>query len=100
VTGEGLSLLLGYERLRSAVTASYAVVLPVLRRKFLTAGTSVAVAAPPSVRSFRVFEVNRTGVHPVTVRGLLAVAMGDGVFSAAADAGAVLSALRSWLCGW
>src|SRR5260370_1773132 len=49
---EVVSVVLGYERPRSAVTASYAVVLPVLRWKFLTAGTAVAVAAPLSVRSF------------------------------------------------
>lgn len=52
VTGEVVSFLLGYERPRSAVSASYAAVQGVLRRKFLTAGTTAAVAAPSSVRSF------------------------------------------------
>ena len=52
VTREVVSFLLGYERPRNAVTASYAVVQSVLRWKFLTAGAVVAVAAPFSVRSF------------------------------------------------
>jgi hypothetical protein len=47
VTGEVLSFLLGYERLRSAVTAPFAVVQGVLRWQLLTAGAVVAVAAPP-----------------------------------------------------
>ena len=65
VAGEVVSLLPGYERPRSAVTASSAVVLPVLGWKFLTAGAAVAVAAPLSVRSFhlRLVTVAAVALH-------------------------------------
>lgn len=52
MTGDVVSLLLGDERPRSAMAASFAVVLPVLLREFLAAGAAVAVGAPLSVRSF------------------------------------------------
>ena len=50
LTVDVVSLLLGDERTRGAVTASVAVVLLVLLRKILAAGASVAVTAPLSVR--------------------------------------------------
>jgi len=75
VTREAVSLLLGYERPRSAMAASYAVVPPVLRWKFLTAGTAVAVAAPLSVRSFHLLLVT---VDAVALRGATRSSAGGG----------------------
>jgi len=65
VTGEVVSLLLGYERPRGAVTAPFAVVEAVLCWEFLTAGAVVAVAAPPSVGSFhlRLVAVGAVPLH-------------------------------------
>ena len=65
VTGEVVSLLLGYERPRGAVTAPFAVVQGVLRWEFLTAGAVVEVAVPPSVRSFhlRLVAVAAVALH-------------------------------------
>jgi hypothetical protein len=68
VTGDVVSLLLGNERPRSAMAASFAVVLPVLQRKFPAAGATVAVAAPLSIRSFH---LRLTAVAAVTLNRII-----------------------------